>query len=293
MAAFIKMHGLGNDFVIMGSADVTSHFQRLNHLSVQAPQKKPSPAQMRLIAHRHQGIGCDQFIWLDTPQNPKAQIHMSIFNPDGSEAEACGNATRCVAWLLTETAPYDCQIETAAGLLEATVHDEEAVTVTMGPITAQPLAEIKTIQNSLALTFTQKGESFFVSVGNPHLVLFPHNLPPHTQEEIGHQLSQHPVFPAGVNVSFADIIDQDHLFLRVFERGTGFTLACGSGACAAAVAAMRQGLTGPKTKVTQPGGTLVIERPSQNSSHVRMSGPVSSVFQGIAEPSLLLKSTAP
>ena len=264
--AFIKMHGLGNDFVIV---DAREQAFVLN------------PESARAITDRREGVGCDQLIVMEPPESPGADVFMRIRNADGGEVEACGNAARCVAALvMAEKEGGPVVIETLAGLLPSqAAAGEGLVTVDMGPVAegweAIPLAEP---QDTLHLTLSLDGLSdpVAVNVGNPHAVFFVEDCEAVALAELGPRLEHDPLFPDRANISAATLTGPDQLRLRVWERGVGITRACGTGACAAAVAAARRGMTGRRIQVTLDGGPLTIEWRDDN--HVVMTGPVATRF---------------
>ena len=262
---FIKMHGAGNDFVVIDQRAAPFEF---------------SPDQVRRLADRRVGIGCDQFITLHPPPaRTDADLLMRIRNPDGSEAGACGNATRCVAELLFEQngRPYQV-IRTLAGDLPAERLADGRVRVDMGAARLGwdevPLAEA---MDTLHLALP--GDPAACSVGNPHVTFFVDELERAEREGAGWE--RHRLFPEGVNVGFARIFDPGRLRLRVWERGAGLTLACGSGACATVVNAHRRGLTGRRVVVEMDGGELEIEWTA--AGRVLMTGPVATSFRGEVE----------
>lgn len=258
---FHKMHGLGNDFVIFDA--------REHDLSLTADQ-------VRALADRHLGIGCDQLIVMRAPgASANADLAMQIFNHDGSEVSACGNATRCVVAL----AGRDVLIETGAGLLRGTLGDG-AVTIDMGlpglEWDAIPLAYPMDTAH-LPVGWEDLADPAAVSMGNPHIIFFVEDSAAVDLERLGPLIEHDPLFPERVNVNIAHIAD-DGIHLRVWERGTGLTLACGTGACATAVAAIRRKqVTGP-VQVHLPGGMLTIDW--QPGTTVLMSGPATHVFTG-------------
>lgn len=281
MTSFLKMHGLGNDFAVFDG--------RIFPLPVSA-------AIARAIADRKRGIGCDQVIVMEKAQNGAAAF-MRIFNADGSEVESCGNAARCVAWLLMAEHETDqIEIATAGGLLFCNTAGEGEVTVDMGPPKFDwreiPMAQaVDTSNFALPVPGFEEvflGSAAAVSMGNPHCVFFvdtPESVP---VAELGAAIEHHPWFPYRTNVEFAAIERQDHLRMRVWERGAGITLACGTGACAAVVAANLRGLSERKVRVTLDGGDLQIEwRESDN--HVLMTGPARFSFAGEANLDALLQ----
>ncbi|MDM7956950.1 diaminopimelate epimerase [Blastomonas sp.] len=258
---FHKMHGLGNDFVIF---DAREHDLAL------------SADQVRALADRHRGIGCDQLIVM-TAASPSgtADLAMRIFNHDGSEVSACGNATRCVVAL----AGRDVLIETGAGLLRGTLGDG-AVTIDMGlpglEWDAIPLAYPMDTAH-LPVGWEELTDPAAVSMGNPHVIVFVNDSAAVDLERLGPLIEHDPLFPERVNVNVAHLAD-DGIHLRVWERGTGLTLACGTGACATAVAAIRRKLVTGPVQVHLPGGTLIIDWQPGNT--VSMSGPATHVFTG-------------
>ena len=262
---FVKMHGAGNDFVVIDQRAEPFEF---------------SPDQVRRLADRHLGIGCDQFITLHAPPaRTDADLLMRIRNPDGSEAEACGNATRCVAELLFEQngRPYQV-IRTSAGDLPAERLADGRVRVDMGE-PAFGWEEIPLAAAADTLHLPLQGDPAACSMGNPHVTFFVGN--PDLIEQHGRRWERHELFPEGVNVGYARVLDRGSMRLRVWERGAGLTLACGSGACAAAVNAHRRGLTGRQVAVEMDGGVLEIELTP--AGRVRMTGPVATSFRGVVE----------
>jgi diaminopimelate epimerase len=258
---FVKMHGCGNDFVIIDG--------RL------WPLELPSH-RAAAIANRHTGIGCDQVIVMQPAES--ADAFMLITNPDGSEAGACGNATRCVAdILMRETGRSAVTIRTVSGDLAAVRRPDGLIQVDMGPAKLNwrdiPLARpMDTIRLELP------GEPAAVSLGNPHVTFFLSNLDSVPILEAGPRLERDSLFPQRANVGFAQIIDTATIRLRVWERGAGLTLACGSGACAALVNANRRGLADRRARVVLDGGSLDIEW--REDGHVLMAGPVATAFHG-------------
>lgn len=277
MIDFVKMNGLGNDFVVIDA--------RTTPLEL-------TPAQTRAIADRRFGVGCDQLIVL--APSPRASAFMRIYNPDSSEVAACGNATRCIAQrLMDESGAERVEIETRAGLLSG-MRSPAGVTVDMGPARltpaeiplAVPAADTRAVPLDTSLLGANLPGTFSaVSMGNPHAIFFVADVNAHELERVGPILENHPIFPERANISLVAVAGKDHLIQRVWERGAGLTLACGSGACAAAVAAARAGLTGRKVRVTLPGGDLAIEW--LDNGHVLMSGGVATAFTGRLDPALL------
>ncbi len=262
---FLKMHGLGNDFVVV---DARAHVHEL------------SPDAIRRIADRRTGVGCDQFIRIDS--SDRADAFMRIWNPDASEAEACGNGTRCVAQLLMDESGRDStEIETIAGILKCDM-SEAGVTVDMGPARTAwqdvPLAsENDTL--SLDLGDPAPGMATAVNIGNPHMVFFVDDAEAIDLVTIGPRLENHELFPERANVSFAQVTGENRLRLRVWERSAGATRACGSAACATGVAAHLRALTGRQTQILLDGGELTISW-RESDGHVLMAGPVALSFHG-------------
>ncbi|MEO8811510.1 MAG: diaminopimelate epimerase [Caulobacteraceae bacterium] len=268
---FVKMNGLGNDFVV-APAGADAPFA-------------PTAARARAIADRRRGIGCDQLIVVGPSR--AADVAMRIWNADGAAVEACGNAARCVAWLAMEATGRDAaRIETPAGTVEAHRAGPMAVTVDMGAPRLDwrdiPLArEMDTREIDLTVNPAVRAPGC-VSMGNPHVVFFVAGSDPAAVEEIGTLIERHPLFPRGVNVGFARILSPERIHLRVWERGAGMTKACGTGACAALVAAHRRGLAGRAATVEMDGGPLEIAW-READGHVLMTGPVAVEFTGRLE----------
>lgn len=275
---FLKMHGLGNDFVV---------------IDARHQPYAPDEAEVRAIADRKTGVGCDQFIVVEPAQDSRAAAFMRIRNADGSEVSACGNASRCVGWLLLEETGGDRIVfETAAGLLEAARAGDGLITVDMGPAnlewTAIPLAQpLDTLHLPIDQSYPGGGVSdpVAVNMGNPHCVFFVDDADAVPVAGIGPGLEHHPLFPARTNVEFASVETPTRIRMRVWERGTGITRACGTGACATLVAAARRGLTGRTADVVLDGGTLTIAW--RDDGHVLMTGPVAVSFTGRLAPELV------
>jgi diaminopimelate epimerase len=271
---FTKMHGLGNDFVVLDA--------RAQPLALDA-------AAARAIADRHRGVGCDQILILEPAKEAGAQVFMRIRNADGGEAEACGNGARCVAALLMGESGNDTvTIETLGGSLTATKAGEQRVAVDMGePRLAWqeiPLArECDTLHVPLSLEAL--ADPVCTSMGNPHATFFVPDLAAIDLARLGPTLEHDPIFPARANIGVAQIQGAARLRLRVWERGDGLTLACGSGACAALVAAARRGLAGRSAEVILDGGALAIEWRADN--RVIMTGAVAVTFSGTFDAALL------
>ena len=270
---FTKMHGLGNDFVVLDDRD--------GHLAV-------GSEEARAIGNRRTGVGFDQLLILEPVQNPDADIFMRIRNPDGSEAEACGNGTRCVAARAMDELDTDTlKVETIVGILSATRRADGLVTVDMGPANLDwrdiPLAEA-TDTLHLGIESGPLVDPVAVNMGNPHMVFIVDDADAVDIAGLGPGLETHPLFPERTNVEAISSLGEDRIRMRVWERGAGITQACGSGACAAAVAAHRRGLTGRKVDVILDGGPLTIEW--RDDGRVLMTGPVATSFEGRLDPSL-------
>lgn len=233
---------------------------------------------VRFLGDRHRGIGFDQLMLIENPQDPAADAFARIYNPDGSEARACGNGTRCVAdVLMRESGKDTCVIQTVAGLLECR-QDADLITINMG-IPALGWKQIPLSKAVDTLNLPLVGNPVGVNVGNPHCVFFCDDAETAPVSTRGAEIERDPLFPDRVNVEFVSVIGPDKLRMRVWERGAGITQACGSGACATAIAAIRRGLTGPKVVVELDGGPLVIEW-AGDGYPVYMTGPVAYVFEG-------------
>jgi diaminopimelate epimerase len=258
---FVKMHGCGNDFVIL---DDRSRAFAIN------------PARAAALADRHTGIGCDQVIVIEAAET--ADAFMRIYNPDGSEAGACGNATRCVAdILMRESRCSAITIRTISGNLPATRRTDGLIQVDMGPARLD-WTDVPLLRPMDTLRLDLPGEPAAVSMGNPHATFFVADVDAAHVSRQGPKLEHDPIFPQRANIGFAQVIDPETIRLKVWERGAGLTLACGSGACATLVNAHRRGLTHRKARVIVDGGTLEIEW--RDDGHVLMTGPVATAFLG-------------
>lgn len=264
---FIKMHGLGNDFVIVDA--------RARPLSV-------SEDGTRNLSDRHTGIGFDTLITIEP--DSQADVRVGIFNADGSQVGACGNAMRCVARLLIDEDNQQLSIRSDAGLLEAwrNPNIDDHFAVDMGPARMDwqdiPLAQ-ECDTDHVPLSRDPLADPVAVNMGNPHAVFFVDDVEAIAIETLGPDLEHDPIFPEKANIGIAQVVGADTLRLRVWERGVGLTLACGTGACAAAVAAHRRGLTGRNVRVLVDGGVLDITWRDDN--HVVMSGPAEESFRGM------------
>jgi diaminopimelate epimerase len=268
IAGFVKMHGCGNDFVVLD--------ERAAPLGI-------TPARAAALADRRRGIGCDQLIIVEAaPEDSNADAFMRIRNPDGAEAGACGNATRCVVERLArETGRRHLVIRTVAGNLPADLLDDGRVTVDMGKAgldwTDVPLARrMDTLHLDLALGAV--ADPAACSMGNPHATFFVADVEALPIDTLGPALEHDALFPERANIGFAQVLAPERIRLRVWERGAGLTLACGSGACAALVNAHRRGLAARRATVVVDGGALEIEW--REDGHVLMTGPVATAFTG-------------
>jgi diaminopimelate epimerase len=269
---FLKMNGLGNDFVVV---------------EARSAPFAPSADEVRAIANREAGIGCDQLISIEPSTQGDAKVR--FWNADGDEVGACGNGSRCVGWLLMEASGADrAVLETQGGLLVATRAGDKTVSVDMGEPgldwTQIPLAE-EMDTRGIELQVGPIDAPLLhtpgcVSMGNPHVVFFVPDVETAPVREVGPLIEHHMLFPEGVNVGFAQIKARDHIRLKVWERGAGLTQACGTGACAALVAAARRGLVDRKATLELDGGELTIEW-READGHVIMTGPAMVDFTGV------------
>lgn len=268
---FLKMNGLGNDFVVVEAREGAF---------------TPAAADVRAIAERNGGVGCDQLIAIEP--SARAEAFVRFWNADGGEIAACGNGARCVAWLLMQASGRDeTRFETEAGLLTATRGEGGLVTVDMGNPGLHwrdiPLAEAMDTRG-IELQVGPIDQPLLhtpgcVSMGNPHVVFFVRDVTIAPVAEVGPMIEHHPLFPERTNVGFAEIKARDRIGLRVWERGVGETKACGTGACAALVAAWRRELTGRSATVELLGGPLQVEW-RESDDHVLLTGPTAVEFAG-------------
>ncbi len=265
--AFMKMHGLGNDFVIIdsrGRAPVTT------------------PALARAMGDRHRGVGFDQLAEIRDGED--SDISLDFWNADGTRAGACGNATRCVAsHVMDETGASRLTIRTARGLLEARRTEGGMVSVNMGP-PQRAWRDIPLAREVDTLHLPIEGDPVAVGMGNPHCVFFVEDAEAVDVAGRGAEIEHHPLFPEATNVEFAEVRAPDEIRMRVWERGTGITLACGSGACATAVAAHLRGLAGRRVRMQLDGGWLELD---WRDDGVWMTGPVAHVFDATLSPAFL------
>lgn len=268
---FTKMQGIGNDFVVIDgySQPVSLHEKTI-----------------RRLADRHFGIGFDQLLLVERPTVEGADFRYRIFNADGGEVEQCGNGARCFVRFVHDkalTSKREIRVETARGIIFPRLEDNGLVTVNMGEPRFAP-AEVPFIAESDAVTHTmevggQALEISVVSMGNPHAVTVVDDVEKFPVEKLGPLIERHERFPRRVNAGFMQITDGHHIRLRVFERGSGETLACGTGACAAVVSGIRRGLLQSPVKVTARGGELTIAWQGDGQP-VWMTGPAETVFEG-------------
>lgn len=273
---FTKMHGLGNDFVVIDA--------------VSRPLADFSVAQLRYLSDRNFGVGCDQILWVAPAQQAGVDFAYRIFNADGSEVQQCGNGARCFARFVRDKGLTDKDIitvETLAGIIQLHIQPDGQVTVNMGaPRFAPEALPFQAEQKALYYPIEIEEEIYHigaVSMGNPHAVLLVDNVDDAPVAQVGALLESHPRFPQRVNVGFLQVVDAKHARLRVFERGAGETLACGTGACAAAVIGQRWGKLAHQVTLQLRGGTLQIAWDGDEQSPVWMTGAAVTVFEGEIE----------
>ena len=269
--AFTKMHGLGNDFIV-----------------IEALQKKfhGSPEQIRQLADRHFGIGFDQLLLVEPPVSEDMDFSYRIFNADGDEVEQCGNGARCFARFVYDrglTEKTEIRVGTLSGIIIPRILDDGRVRVDMGVPDFEPeripfITDKRQHTYSLALA-NDVVEIAAVSMGNPHAVQIVDNVDSAPVTQTGPEIEHHPLFPQRVNAGYMEVIDRQAIRLRVWERGSGETMACGTGACAAVVTGIDQGLLDSPVEVSLPGGKLDIEWSGQDTS-VFMTGPAEYVYEG-------------
>ncbi|HXQ63950.1 MAG TPA: diaminopimelate epimerase [Steroidobacteraceae bacterium] len=269
--AFLKMHGLGNDFIVFDAA---------------TPEALPGAAQLRALADRHTGIGFDQALVLAPPRRADTAVFYRIFNADGGEAEQCGNGARCIAALVARRlgrGPGELLMDSPAGLVRARLRADGLVSVAMGVPSFAPAALPFTADreaSGYALEVAgERLEIGIVSIGNPHAVIRVPAVANAPVDRLGRAVENHPRFPRGTNVEFMEVVTPAHVRLRVHERGVGETQACGTGACGAVAVGRRRGWLDAEVEVDVPGGRLAIEWPRQDEP-IWLTGPTATVFEG-------------
>lgn len=272
--AFTKMQGLGNDFVVIDA--INQSFQ-------------PTREQVRFVADRHFGIGCDQLLLVERARASDADFRYRIFNADGEEVEQCGNGARCFARFVRDCAlseKDEIRVETSSGTIVLRMESDGQVTVDMGIPRFEPeQIPFQAAERANGYPLELEGSRFsigVVSMGNPHAVLRVDDLDSAPVARLGAAIESHPRFPQRVNVGFMQVVTREFIRLRVFERGVGETMACGTGACAAMVVARQQGLINDKVIVELPGGRLAVRWDGEGSPVV-MTGPANKVFEGRIE----------
>ncbi|MCW8827719.1 MAG: diaminopimelate epimerase [Gammaproteobacteria bacterium] len=268
---FTKMHGLGNDFVV---------FDAINQ-SVSL-----STEQVRFIANRRFGVGCDQLLLVESAQQSGVDFRYRIYNADGSEVQQCGNGARCFARFVRDKGLSDKDaivVETASGIITLHIEADGQVRVNMGKPDFNPAALPFRAEREQLVYEIPVGDELLrigaVSMGNPHAVLQVEDVTLAPVERLGPLLESHPLFPERVNVGFMQVVDKSHIRLRVYERGAAETLACGTGACAAVAVGHRWGLLADEVRVSLPGGELLIHWAGQGGE-LWMTGPAITVFEG-------------
>lgn len=272
MLKFSKMHGIGNDFVVIDAIN---------------QQVELTTEQIRLLADRRYGVGCDQLLLVEKSSNPAVDFKYRIFNADGCEVAQCGNGARCFARFVYDKGLTDkttIAVETASGIIYPSMKSGGEVTVDMGLPRFSPsdipfIVDRQSVTYMLPVLDRQDVEIGAVSMGNPHAVLLVDDINTAEVNTLGAIIERHSQFPERVNVGFMEVVNPSQINLRVFERGAGETLACGTGACAAVVSGIQRGLLGREVEVKLPGGELVIEWSNDNAS-VWMTGPTTHVFDG-------------
>ena len=268
---FTKMHGAGNDFVVLDGV---------------RQEIELSPAQLRLLADRHFGVGCDQILIVEKAVSKEADFRYRIFNADGGEVEQCGNGARCFLRFVHDqklTTKREIVVETRGGLISPRLEQDGRVTVDMGkPVFDPALVPFEGGSGAVIESLAVAGEMLDVSVlsmGNPHAVLATDDIESAPVEKLGPAIEHHPRFPKRVNVGFMQVMDRHSIRLRVYERGAGETLSCGTGACAAVVAGIRRDLLDSPVSVATRGGVLTIVW-NGSGQPVQMTGPAITVFTG-------------
>ncbi len=274
LISFAKMQGLGNDFMVVDTISQPVYFNE---------------AQIRRLADRHYGVGFDQLLLVEPPQQPDTDFHYRIFNADGKEVEQCGNGARCLARfvrMMGLTWRYKIRVSTLKGVVTMRMHKDGNVTIDMGVPQFEP--------SKIPMRYAQREAEYSVdvagirrkigavSMGNPHCVMEVESVAQAPVKEWGAEICKHSLFPEQVNVGFMQVNDRRSIELRVFERGVGETLACGTGACAAVAIGIQSGKLDPKVKVQLPGGQLTIEWAGEGEP-LLMTGPAEFVFEGQLE----------
>jgi diaminopimelate epimerase len=268
---FTKMHGAGNDFVVIDGVRQEIYL---------------TPEQLRLLADRHFGIGCDQILVVKRSQNEEADFRYLIFNADGGEVEQCGNGARCFVRFVHDhklTSKREIVVETKSGLISPRLEDDGRVTVNMGaPIFEAARIPFASDSDAVIQPLEVNGEILqitAVSMGNPHAVLIIDDIQQASVATLGPLIERHPRFPRRVNAGFMQVVDRTHIKLRVYERGAGETMSCGTGACAAVVSGIKRGLLDNHVQVATHGGVLSISW-AGDGAPVMMTGPAITVFDG-------------
>jgi diaminopimelate epimerase len=268
---FTKMHGAGNDFVVIDGV------HREVYLTAE---------QIRLLADRHFGVGCDQILLVERSQNDEADFRYRIFNADGGEVEQCGNGARCFVRFVHDhklTSKREIVVETKSGLISPRLEDDGRVTVNMGaPVFEAARIPFTSDSDAIIQPLDVNGETVqitAVSIGNPHAVQVVDDIEQASVATLGPLIEHHPRFPRRVNAGFMQIVDRGHIRLRVYERGSGETMSCGTGACAAVVSGIRRGLLDNVVQVATHGGVLTIGWAGAGAP-VMMTGPAITVFDG-------------
>ena len=274
MISFAKMHGLGNDFMVVDTISQNVFF---------------SEKQIRRLANRNKGVGFDQLLLIEPPSQPNVDFHYRVFNADGSEVGQCGNGVRCLARFVRQmglTWKQKIRVSTVNGLMDLRLMKNGLVSVDMGVPQLEPQkVPLNIEEQSIDYNIQLKEQNFSfgaVSMGNPHCVLTVDNVKDISINSIGEEINQHDLFPEGVNVGFMQVVSENEVRLRVFERGTGETLACGSGACASMVVGRLQNKLQQRIKVYLPGGHLHIDWAGVGQS-LTMIGPAEFVYHGYLE----------
>ena len=271
---FSKMHGLGNDFMVI---DLIGQDLRL------------SPELIQRLSDRHTGVGFDQMLCVEAPTDPDCDFRYRIYNADGSEAEQCGNGARCFAKFVVDrglSTKTELHLQVGNGRIATSLRDDDLVEVDMGVPTTKP-SQIPFVTDIDSLSYritvgSDVVEIVPISVGNPHAVIFVDSVNDAPVQTLGAALSRHERFPQGVNVGFCQVIDSGFARLRVYERAVGETRACGTGACAAAVAGVITGRFGERVKISLPGGKVKIKWPGTGHA-LKMLGPACLVYEGHIE----------